>query len=180
MKILNLCIALATLPLANALNGQAAKSIYDIAIKTIDGRDMSLSELKGKHILFVNVASKCGYTKQYDDLQALHEKYKNDLVLIGLPCNQFGGQEPGTEAEIQAFCRKNYGVDFLMTEKIKVKGEGQHPLYQWLTNKELNGVEDSKVKWNFNKYLVSPDGKYIAHFGSSVKPLSEDITSILE
>lgn len=180
MKILNLFIALATLPLVNSLDAQSTKSIYDISITSIDGKEMSLSSFKGKHIMFVNVASKCGYTKQYEGLQALHDQSKDDLVLIGLPSNQFGGQEPGTEEEIQAFCKRNYGVDFLMTEKINVKGEGQHPLYAWLTQKAQNGVEDSKVAWNFNKYLVSPKGEYIAHFGSGVKPMSEKITARLK
>ena len=127
--------------------------------------------------MFVNVASKCGYTPQYSKLQKLHDMYKDQLVIIGVPCNQFMGQEPGTNEEIASFCQKNYGVSFLMTEKVDVKGSSQHPLYQWLTSKDLNGNSDSKVKWNFQKYLVSETGELIDVFSPGVDPLDEQIIS---
>jgi glutathione peroxidase len=124
-------------------------SIYEIAINSISGTPVDLSDFKGKKMLIVNVASECGFTNQYKGLQELYEKYKDKLVVIGVPCNQFGGQEPGDASQIQSFCERNYGVEFLITEKIEVKGDDQHPLYAWLTNKELNGRKSSTVKWNF-------------------------------
>lgn len=151
-------------------------SIYDYSFVSIDGETISLEQFKGKKVLFVNVASKCGFTGQYEQLQELHEKYGNQLVLIGFPCDQFGGQEPGSEEEIKGFCQKNYGVEFLMASKIEVKGKDQHPIYQWLTQAELNGVEKSKVAWNFSKYLIDEQGTYLEHFGSKVNPMSEEIT----
>ncbi|MFK8036948.1 MAG: glutathione peroxidase [Crocinitomicaceae bacterium] len=154
-------------------------SVYSFAIRDIDGNNINLKEFKGKKILFVNVASKCGFTPQYAELQKLYETYKDELVIIGLPCNQFGGQEPGTGEEIKSFCQKNYGVEFLITEKIDVKGENQHGLYGWLTSKDLNGKMDSSVKWNFTKYLVNENGGLIDHFPSGVKPMSEKIISLL-
>ena len=135
------------------------KSVYDIKINSLQGRPIDLKQFKGKFILFVNVASKCGFTPQYRDLQNLHEAYGNRLQVIGLPCNQFGAQEPGNANEIESFCEVNYGVSFLITEKIDVKGKNQHPIYKWLTNKTENGVSNSTVKWNFQKYLVSEEGK---------------------
>ncbi len=157
-----------------------SKSIYDISINSLMGEKIDLNKFKDKKILFVNVASKCGFTPQYADLQKLHETYGDKLVLIGLPCNQFGEQEPGSAEEIESFCTKNYGVDFLMTEKIDVKGENQHPLYQWLTKKENNGVKNSTVKWNFQKYLIDEDGHYLNFFYSITKPLSSKITKYLQ
>lgn len=168
-----------TPPLSN-LGEEKTQDIYSVSINSLEGEALDLGQFKGKYILFVNVASKCGYTKQYGGLQELHEKYQDRLAIIGVPCNQFGWQEPGTADEIMTFCEKNYGVEFQMTEKINVKGDEQHPLYAWLTKAELNGVENSKVGWNFNKYLLSPEGKYLAHFKSGVKPLSEEITAYLE
>lgn len=158
---------------------QAKTSIYDIQINALSGEPIDLSEFKGQHILFVNVASECGFTPQYEQLQSLHETYKEKLVVIGLPCNQFGSQEPGTTEQIQTFCKKNYGVTFLLTEKIKVKGDEAHPLYQWLTSKELNGANSSSVKWNFQKYLIDPEGNYVDYFWSNTSPLSTKITSHL-
>ena len=150
-------------------------SIYDIKINDITGEPIELSDFKDKYLLFVNVASKCGFTDQYKDLQELHEKYKADLIIIGLPCNQFGNQEPGNEQEISQFCKINYGVTFLLTEKIEVKGDNQHYLYKWLTDKSLNGVKNSTVRWNFQKYLVDPSGKLINYWYSITNPLSEKI-----
>ena len=155
-------------------------NIYEYSFTDIDGNEVSLKQFEGKKILFVNVASECGYTNQYEDLQKLHEEYGEKIMLIGFPCDQFGGQEPGDEAEIKSFCQKNYGVDFLMASKIDVKGENQHPIYFWLTHQEANGVEDSKVSWNFNKYIVDEKGNYIAHYPSGVKPMDEKITSLLK
>ncbi len=158
----------------------AQESIYDIAINDISGNPIDLIEFKGKHILFVNVASECGFTPQYTGLEELHKQYKEGLVVIGLPCNQFGGQESGTEKEIQQFCSKNFGVSFLLTEKIEVKGEGIHLLYKWLTDKKINGKSSSSVKWNFQKYIVDEKGEFVNYFYSTTKPMSSKITSILK
>ena len=155
-------------------------SIYDIEIDSLQGKPIKLSEYKNKHILFVNVASKCGFTPQYKDLEELHKTYKDKLIVIGVPCNQFGKQDPGNANEIQEFCQVNYGVSFLITEKVDVKGQNQHPLYTWLTSKDLNGKKSSSVKWNFQKYLVSPEGKLIDYYFSITKPLSSKITKHLK
>lgn len=158
-----------------------AQSFYDLNILSLDGDDsLNFANFKGKKVLCVNVASKCGYTYQYEDLQKLHEKYKEKLVIIGFPCNQFLGQEPGDAEEIESFCQKNYGVTFQMTEKIDVKGDNQHPIYQWLTQKEFNGKDDYKVSWNFNKFLIDENGALVAHFGSKTKPFDEDLVKLIE
>lgn len=140
---------------------------------------MSLSDFKGKKLLFVNVASKCGFTKQYKELQELSDTYKDQLVVIGTPCNQFGKQEPGNASQIQEFCQVNFGVTFPLTEKLEVKGKNQHPLYTWLTHKELNGKKSSSVKWNFQKYLVDENGKFVNYYYSLTKPMSSKITKYL-
>jgi len=155
-------------------------SIYSIKINALNGKPTDLSLCKGKHILFVNVASKCGFTNQYKDLQKLSDAYPDTLVVIGAPCNQFGMQEPGEASQIQSFCELNFGVSFLLTEKIKVKGTDQHPLYKWLTDKNLNGKKSSSVKWNFQKYLVDSDGKLIDYYFSATKPLSSKIVKHLK
>lgn len=138
-------------------------SIYDsaFAINDLNGNPIDLKKFKGKKILFVNVASECGFTPQYADLQKLHETYSDQVTVIGLPCNQFGKQEPGTPEEIHEFCSVNFGVTFLLTEKIEVKGDNQHPLYQWLTDEKKNGLKNSSVKWNFQKYLLDENGHLI-------------------
>jgi len=141
---------------------------------------LDLNDYKGKKLLIVNVASKCGYTPQYKDLQELHEKYGEKVTILGVPCNQFLNQEPGTAEEIATFCEKNYGVSFQLTEKVDVKGKDQHPLYEWLTNKSKNGSQDSTVKWNFQKYVISENGELEAVFGSKVNPMSEEITNFFE
>jgi len=156
------------------------KSIYDIEINDIDANKINLEDFKGKKILFVNVASKCGFTKQYKELEELYQLYKDKLIIIGLPCNQFGEQEPGSHSEIKEFCQKNYGVTFLISEKIKVKGDDINPLYKWLTNKELNGVSNSTVKWNFQKYIIDEEGKLIDVFYSATNPLSKKIQDIIK
>jgi glutathione peroxidase len=153
----------------------AKKSIYDIEINSLQGKPINLSLFKGKKILFVNVASKCGFTPQYKELQKLHNLYEESLVVIGVPCNQFGKQEPGNSSEINEFCQLNYGVSFLITEKISVKGKEQHPLYSWLTNKNENGRKNSSVKWNFQKYLINEDGDLIDYYFSMTSPTSSKI-----
>jgi glutathione peroxidase len=155
------------------------KSIHEYKITLIDGEEIALSSFKGKKILFVNVASECGFTPQYAELEKLHREHGDKLVVIGMPCNQFGGQEPGTHEEIKAFCQKNYGVTFQITQKVEVKGPGQHPVFRWLTRKELNGVESTTVKWNFQKYMVDEDGEYLEMFLSNVSPLSIKLTGLL-
>lgn len=155
-------------------------NLYDIKIDSLQGKPIKLSDFKNKYILFVNVASKCGFTPQYEDLETLSAAYKDNLVVIGVPCNQFGKQEPGNADEIQEFCQINYGVSFLMTEKIDVKGDKQHPLYTWLTSKEMNGNKSSSVKWNFQKYFVDIEGNLIDYYFSLTKPLSTKITKYLK
>lgn len=160
-------------------NAQLVTNFYDIVYKidSLEGGQIDFSQFKGKKILFVNVASECGFTPQYKELQELQEKYIDNLVIIGFPCNQFGHQEPGSSNEIAVFCDKNYGVTFLITEKIEVKGENQHPIYKWLTN--LNGRVNTSVKWNFQKFLINEDGEMIDYFLSTTKPLSKKITKLL-
>lgn len=167
-------------PVATPSNAENNTSFHSFSINGLLGDQVNMSDFKGKYILCVNVASKCGYTKQYKPLQSLYEQYGDKLMIIGFPCNQFLGQEPGTAETIASFCEKNYGVTFPMTEKIQVKGKNQHPIYAWLTSKEQNGVADAKVGWNFNKFLISPEGKWLGHFGSGVDPLSEEITGKLK
>lgn len=154
-------------------------SIYDITIHNLQGEVLNLSQFQGKKILFVNVASKCGFTPQYTALQELQDTYKDTLVVIGVPCNQFGAQEPGSSTEIQEFCSINYGVTFPITEKIDVKGQNQHSLYSFLTDKKINGQKNSSVKWNFQKYLVDENGVLIDYWYSITKPLSKKITKHL-
>ena len=176
IKMKNIIISL--LLLSNVLIA-SAQSIYDSKINTIDGVSIDFNDFKGKYILFVNVASKCGFTKQYAQLEELYQAYKNDLVVIGLPCNQFGGQEPGDAQEIKSFCTENFGVSFIITEKINTKGPELHPIYAWLTDKKLNGKINSTVKWNFQKYLLNKEGKLIDYFNSTTSPMSSKITKQL-
>jgi glutathione peroxidase len=157
----------------------AQPTIYEFKVEGLEGGTIDFSSYRGKKILIVNTASKCGYTPQYEELQALYDQYKDKLVVIGFPANNFGGQEPGTNKEIKEFCKSKFNVTFPMAAKISVKGDDIHPIYQWLTNKEKNGVLNANVKWNFNKFLIGADGVLIAHFGSNVKPMSEEIVSKL-
>ena len=150
-------------------------SLYELSFESIDGQSISLADFKGKKLLLVNTASRCGYTRQYKDLQKLHESYSNELIVIGFPCNDFGSQEKGTNEEILEFCQKNYGVDFLLSEKINIKGDQCHPVFKWLKSKSLNGVSDNKVSWNFNKFLINEKGELVSAFPSNVSPFDEKI-----
>jgi len=157
------------------------KSFYDFKVQTIDGENFDLSTLKGKKVLVVNTASKCGFTPQYEDLQKLYEKYKSEnFIIIGFPANNFMNQEPGSNQEIKQFCSENYGVTFPMMTKISVKGDDIHPLYQWLTEKGQNGVMDSKVKWNFQKYMIDEEGNLVDVASSRTNPLDEQIINWIE
>ena len=149
------------------------ESIYDFKINSLEGKEIDFAKFKGKNLLIVNVASKCGFTPQYADLEKLHDEFGDQVVILGFPANNFGSQEPGSNLEIAEFCQKNYGVSFQMFEKISVKGDDQHPLYQWL--KEKTGQEPT---WNFCKYLVKPDGT-VQFFPSKVKPLDKEILNAL-
>ena len=156
------------------------KNIYEFSCADSSGQNIDLSSYKGKVLLIVNTASQCGFTPQYEGLENLQKAYSDDsFSVLAFPCNQFGGQEPGDENEIMMFCQNNFGVTFLLTEKVNVKGKSQHPLYSWLTNKKLNGNINSNVRWNFQKYIVSPDGKLINYFYSNTNPLSDKILSII-
>ncbi len=157
----------------------APKTIYDFRVPSIDGKIIDFAQFKGKKILIVNTASECGYTPQYEGLQKLYDTYKDKLVIVGFPANNFGGQEPGTNNEIQNFCKKNYGVTFPMAAKVSVKGDDIDPLFQWLTHKDENGVMDATINWNFNKFLIDENGKIVQHFSSKVEPMSEEITKHL-
>jgi glutathione peroxidase-family protein len=158
-----------------------AKTIHDFTVKSIDGKDVKLESYIGKVLLIVNTASKCGFTKQYDGLQELYEKYeKEGLVVLGFPANNFMNQEPGNNEEIQNFCRLNYGVTFPMFEKISVGGKDIHPLYKYLTDKKTNPKHAGKISWNFNKFLISKDGKIINRFSTPTKPMDNEVISAIE
>ena len=155
-------------------------SIHSFKVKSIDGGTIDFSKFKGKKILVVNTASKCGYTPQYEALQKVANQYKDKLVIVGFPANNFGGQEPGSDGEIVEFCKKNYGVTFPLASKVSVKGDDTAPIYKWLTSKTENGVLDATISWNFNKFLLDENGKMIAHFSTKVTPDSEEITKYLK
>lgn len=156
-----------------------AESLYDIKLKDIDGKDTSLAAYKGKVVLIVNVASKCGYTKQYSGLEATYRKFKDQgFVVLGFPCNQFGGQEPGTNEEIKQFCSSKFDVTFPMFDKLDVNGANRHPLYVALAGNQSPFPGD--IKWNFNKFLVGKDGKIVQRFDSKVTPESEEMTKAIE
>lgn len=156
----------------------AQKSFYDFKVESIDGTEFDLSQLKGKKVLVVNTASKCGFTPQYEGLEKLYKQYGGDkFVIIGFPANNFMNQEPGTNEEIAEFCEQNYGVSFPMMSKISVKGDDMHELYHWLTEKSQNGVMDSKVTWNFQKFLIDENGKLVTTFPPKTKPEDEEIVS---
>ena len=156
----------------------AQTTFYDFTVKDLSGKDYPLSQLKGKKVLVVNTASKCGFTPQYEGLQELYEKYgDDDFVIIGFPANNFLKQEPGSNEEIAEFCSINYGVSFPMMSKVSVKGKDQHSLYKWLTSKSDNGLENSKVSWNFQKYMIDEEGQLVGHFSPRTKPGNEKLVS---
>lgn len=158
-----------------------AKNFHDLSILALDGKTtINFKDFKGKKVLLVNTASECGYTPQYTELQKLSDKYAGKLVVIGFPCNQFGEQEPGSSEQIDKFCKARYGVTFLMTQKIDVKGDNQHDVYKWLTAKQYNKIKDVNVRWNFGKFLVDENGKFIEYFPSQVTPMDAQITSLIE
>jgi glutathione peroxidase len=160
--------------------GKKVPAVLNFKMKGLDGKEVDLSKFRGKVVLIVNVASECGYTPQYQGLQQLHDKYAKDgLVILGVPANEFGGQEPGSDDEIAAFCRKSYGVQFPMLSKVVVKGEGITPLYQYLTSKETNPRFGGAIKWNFTKFLIV-EGKIVNRFEPAVKPESPQVTKAIE
>ncbi len=162
------------------LSLMSSTTIYDFQIEAIDESTIDFSQFKGKKLMIVNTASKCGFTPQYKDLQLLHERYGDKLVILGFPSNNFMGQEPGSNIEIAEFCRANYGVTFQVFSKIDVKGKNQHPLYQWLSNKELNGWNDKAPSWNFCKYLIDENGKLVKFYKSGTKPMDQEIIDFID
>ncbi len=155
-------------------------SIYDFKVSSLEGEEINFSDFRGKKILIVNTASECGYTPQYEELQELYNKYKGKLVIVGFPANNFGGQEPGSNAEIKDFCKRNYGVTFPMAEKVSVKGEDIHPLFKYLTEEAARkGIKDP-IAWNFTKFLLDEKGKLINVYPSKVKPMSDEIVGQLK
>lgn len=158
-----------------------ANSIHEFSVKTIDGKDKSLADYKGRVLLVVNVASECGYTPQYEGLEKLHEEYgPKGLSVLGFPANDFGAQEPGSEADIKSFCTSKFGVKFDMFSKVKVLGEGAHPVYDWLQSTESNPKFGGPVKWNFNKFLVDKNGEVVGRFLHKVEPTSADVRAAIE
>lgn len=160
-------------------NGQA-KSIHEFKVESLSGDTIDFSDFKGKKILVVNTASECGFTPQYEELEKLYQAYKNKLVIVGFPANNFGGQEPGSNHEIATFCQKNYGVTFPMAAKVSVKGDDIAPIYKFLTDKKENGVKNTTILWNFTKILLNEKGEVIDSFVSTTKPMSDSITKHLK
>ena len=183
MKYFTFIITLFILTMENlqAQNNADNQTIYQFTVEDINGKPFALADLKGKKVMIVNTASKCGLTPQYKELEALYQQYKNkDFIIIGFPANNFLGQEPGSNEQIASFCSINYGVTFPMMSKISVKGKNMHPLYQFLTQKSKNGVEDSKVKWNFQKYLIGRDGKLEKVIDPKTLPSSDEVKQWIE
>jgi len=181
-RLLGIGIAVGWMVAGVCMQGEAAMTnIYDFTMRDIDGKDVSLSAFKGKVLLLVNVASKCGFTGQYEGLEKLYTTYTNrGFVLLGFPANDFLGQEPGTEAEIKSFCTLTYGVTFPMFAKLSVKGKGMHPLYEYLTAKETNPNFGGAISWNFNKFLIGRDGAIVGRFGSRTKPDDKELVAAVE
>ncbi len=178
MKKLFLAGILLTLVLGVSAQG---KTLYDFKVTTLEGAPFDLSTLKGKKVLVVNTASKCGLTPQYETLQKLYDTYRDrNFVIVGFPANNFSNQEPGTNSEIKEFCTRNYGVSFPMMSKISVKGEDIDPLYKWLTSKSINGILDAPVTWNFQKFMIDEQGKLVGFVTPKEKPDSEKIISWIE
>ena len=164
--------------LFNTFIMMSQQSIHEFSINTIDGESKNLSDFKGKKMLFVNTASQCGFTPQYMELQELHEKHGDELVIIGFPANNFGGQEPGSNDQIKTFCKKNYGVSFMLSEKVSVKGKNIDPIFKWL-NAQDNQSFKGDIMWNFEKYLIDESGKLIKRYRSMTKPDSDKIISLI-
>jgi glutathione peroxidase len=156
------------------MNTAAIGSLHDFKMKSLDGKDVDLSQYKGKKVVILNVASKCGYTPQYADWQKFHEAHSDKIVVLGFPANNFLSQEPGSSSDIATFCQKNYGVTFQMFEKVDVVGKSQHPLFKWLSQKDLNGWNEQAPSWNFCKYVVDENGKLTNFFASKIKPDNEE------
>ena len=176
-------LLLASKPVAaiNLAISSSDSPILEQCITKLNSKDkLCLKDFKGKKILLVNVASECGFTKQYSDLEKLYTTYNDKLVIIGFPCNQFGGQEPGSEVEIEKFCSSKFAVTFPLTTKIDVKGNHQHPIFKWLTSKTMNGVDNYKVSWNFNKFMLDENGQLIGYFSSRINPMDSEITNLLK
>ncbi|ASK29434.1 glutathione peroxidase [Chryseobacterium sp. T16E-39] len=161
-------------------NELMGKTIYDFKVESLDGKEINFADFKGKKILIVNTASECGFTPQYADLEKVYEEYKDKLVIVGFPANNFGGQEPGTNTEIGAFCQKNYGVTFPLAAKVSVKGDDTAPIFKYLTEKDLNGVKNTTILWNFTKFLIDENGKLVDSFVSTTKPTDQAITKYLK
>lgn len=161
-------------------NMPVPQSIYDFKVEGLSGETIDFAQFKGKKILIVNTASKCGHTPQYEELEQLYKTYGAKLVIIGFPANNFMWQEPGSNKDIAEFCQKNYGVSFPMAAKISVKGKDMAPIYKWLTDKKYNKVESSKVSWNFQKYLIDESGNLVKHFDPGTKPLSDEVVNAIK
>ncbi len=164
--------------LFNTFIMMSQQSVHEFTINTIDGESKNLSDFKGKKMLFVNTASQCGFTPQYMELQELHEKHGDELVIIGFPANNFGGQEPGSNDQIKTFCQKNYGVSFMLSEKVSVKGKNIDPMFKWL-NAQDNQSFKGDIMWNFEKYLIDESGKLLKRYRSMIKPDSDKIISLI-
>ncbi|MFM7472547.1 MAG: glutathione peroxidase [Crocinitomicaceae bacterium] len=181
MKTLLLAILSFVMITTTDTNENKKESIHQFKVKDINGKSFEFSSLKGKKIMIVNTASKCGLTPQYEKLEVLYQKYKNDnFIIIGFPANNFMGQEPGSDQEISTFCQKNYGVSFPMMSKISVKGKGMHPVYQFLTKKSKNGLEDNEVQWNFQKYLIDEEGHLVKVISPRTQPDDASIIQWIE
>src|SRR5450759_2917032 len=178
MKKNNLCLLFFLMLFSGSAFSQTSE-FYNFKVKTLEGGDFDFSTLKGKKVMIVNVASKCGNTPQYKALEELYTKNSDNLVIIGFPANNFGSQEPGTATEIRKFCTDNYGVTFPLMQKISVKGDDMAPIYKWLTSKKENGVMDSEVKWNFQKYLIDENGKLVEVLDPKEKPTSDKVLTWL-
>lgn len=175
MKIFHSLLTLCLLTLSTSAMAQP-QNFYELTASTLEGDAYSFESLRGKRVMIVNTASKCGFTPQYAELEALNQAHGgDDFVILGFPCNDFGNQEPGSAEEIASFCQRNYGVSFTMMEKVHVKGDDIHPVYAWLTTAELNGVEDHRVGWNFHKFLIDENGQLVASLRSGVAPDSKEV-----
>lgn len=180
MKQIQKLIAIVAIIFLAAFTLPQKNSIHQFKVTSIEGGIIDFSKFKGKKVLVVNTASKCGYTPQYEALQKIYKEYGNKLVVVGFPANNFAGQEPGTDGEIQEFCKARFGVTFPLASKVSVKGNDMAPIYKWLTSKAENGVIDAEIKWNFGKFLLDENGQVINYFPSSVKPDSEEILKYIK